>query len=89
MRSVLDLLAENGTVHEMGLCTTRDAFADALFLSTSSIETGLRYVLSIPWIYRQLGSNRVSGSDIGREAREAKLASVSAPKEWEENRQNQ
>ena len=81
MRRVLDLLSEQGTVDEMGLGTIRDAFADALFPGTSSIQTRLRYVLFIPWIYRQLESKRRSGAEIGREAREAELALVGPLKE--------
>ena len=76
MRRVIDLLSEQGTVDEMGLGTIRDAFADALFPGTSSIQTRLRYVLFIPWIYRQLESKRRSGAEIEREAREAELALV-------------
>lgn len=81
MRRVLDLLSEQGTVDEMGLGTIRDAFADALFPGTSSIQTRLRYVLFIPWIYRQLESKRRSGAEIEREAREVELALVDPLKE--------
>lgn len=81
MRRVLDLLSEQGTVDEMGLGTIRDAFADALFPGTSSIQTRLRYVLFIPWNYRQLESKRRSSSEIEREAREAELALVNPLKE--------
>ena len=41
MRHVLDLLSGQATVDEMGLGTIRDAFADALFPGTSSIQTAL------------------------------------------------
>ena len=81
MRRVLDLLSEQGTVDEMGLGTIRDAFADALFPGTSSIQTRLRYILFIPWMYRRLESKRRSGAEIAREAREAELDLVSPLKE--------
>ena len=81
MRRVLDLLSEQGTVDEMGLGTIRDAFADALFPGTSSIQTRLRYVFFIPWIYRRLESKRRSSAEIERDAREAELALVSPLKE--------
>ena len=54
MRQVLDLFKEQGTVDEMGLGRLRDALSEALFPGTSTIQTRLRYVLFVPWIYRQL-----------------------------------
>lgn len=81
MRRVLDLLSEQGTVDEMGLGTIRDAFADALFPGTSSIQTRLRYVLFVPWIYRQLASKRRTSTDLNHEAREAELSLVGPLKE--------
>ena len=54
MRRVLDLFKEQGTLDELGLGSLRDALSDALFPGTSSIETRLRYVLFIPWLYRRL-----------------------------------
>jgi hypothetical protein len=81
MRRVLDLFSEQGTVDEMGLGVIRDAFADALFPGTSSIQTRLRYVLFIPWIYKRFEERRRPSTDIAREAREAEIALVHPLKE--------
>ena len=81
MRRVLDLLSEQGTIDEMGLGTIRDAFADTLFPGTSSIQTRLRYVLFVPWIYRALEAKRVSAADIAVAARNAELALIPHLKE--------
>ena len=54
MRRVLDLFNEKGTLDEMGLGSLRDTVSDALFPGTSYIQTRLRYVLFVPWIYQQL-----------------------------------
>ncbi len=59
MRRVLDLFKEQGTLDEMGLGSLRDALSDALFPGTSSIQTRLRYVLFVPWLYRRLEGRRV------------------------------
>ena len=58
MRQVLDLFKERGTVDEMGLGRLRDALSEALFPGTSTIQTRLRYVLFVPWIYRQLEARK-------------------------------
>lgn len=73
MRRVLDLFTEEGTLDEMGLGSLRDALSDALFPGTSYIQTRLRYVLFVPWIYQRLEARRVSGSSVAQEGRKAEI----------------
>lgn len=73
MRQVLDLFSEQGTVDEMGLGTLRDALSEALFPGTSTIQTRLRYVLFVPWIYRQLESRKVAAASVPDQLRKAEL----------------
>lgn len=73
MRRVLDLFREQGTVDEMGLGTLRDALSDALFPGTSTIQTRLRYMLFVPWIYQGLERRRVRGDEVAERARKAEL----------------
>jgi len=76
MRRVLDLFTEQGTVDELGLGTLRDVFSDALFPGTSSIQTRLRYLFFVPWVYKRLAADRVRASDIQDRARKAELALI-------------
>ena len=73
IRQVLDLFKEQGTVDEMGLGRLRDALSEALFPGTSTIQTRLRYVLFVPWIYQQLEARRVASSSISAQLRKAEL----------------
>ena len=73
MRQVLDLFKEQGTVDEMGLGSLRDALSEALFPGTSTIQTRLRYVLFVPWIYRQLEARRTAASNVPTQLRKAEL----------------
>ena len=73
MRRVLDLFKEQGTLDEMGLGSLRDVLSDALFPGTSSIQTRLRYVLFIPWIYRRLEDRKVRAAEVVRAARRAEV----------------
>ena len=73
MRRVLDLFNEKGTLDEMGLGNLRDTVSDALFPGTSYIQTRLRYVLFIPWIYQRLEDKRVSSPDVEQAARRAEV----------------
>ena len=65
MRRVLDLFNEKGTLDEMGLGSLRDTVSDALFPGTSYIQTRLRYVLFVPWIYQRW----VDSADVERGTR--------------------
>ncbi len=76
MRRVLDLFSEQGTVDELGLGTIRDALSDALFPGTSSIQTRLRYLLFIPWIYKNLQRSGVRSASIQERARSVELALI-------------
>ena len=73
MRRILDLFNEQGTVDEMGLGTLRDAFSDALFPGTSTIQTRLRYVLFVPWIYQRIEKSSKTVDDVAAAARKAEL----------------
>ena len=76
MRRVLDLFNEQGTVDEMGLGSIRDVLSDALFPGTSTIQTRLRYMLFVPWIYRRLEERRISSDRVAPEARKEEIALI-------------
>ena len=73
MRRVLDLFKEQGTLDEMGLGSLRDVLSDELFPGTSYIQTRLRYVLFIPWLYQRLEARRGRSSDVERAGRAAEV----------------
>ena len=78
MRQVLDLFKEQGTVDEMGLGSLRDAFSEALFPGISTIQTRLRYVLFVAWIYRELEARRTAASNVPTLLRKAELDLIGA-----------
>ena len=85
MRRVLALFKE-GTVDELGLGTLRDAFAGQLFPGVTSIQTRLRYVLFVPWIYQQLEAKRTRSDGVAKAARRAEVALIHALAESDDER---
>lgn len=59
-QTLIDLFKQPEARDELGLGTVRDGLADILFPGTSTIQTRLRYMLFIPWIYREAQSRKGS-----------------------------
>ena len=53
-RRIIQLFTEREARDELGLGPIRDSIADHLFPGTSTIQTRLRYMLFVPWIYREI-----------------------------------
>ena len=51
VRGILALFEEKESRDELGLGPIRDSISDYLFPGTSTLQTRLRYMLFIPWIY--------------------------------------
>ena len=69
MLDVIQLFKEQETVDELGIGTIRDAFADYLFPGTSTVQTRVRYMLFIPWIYLSLERKKIPSAQIAKNAR--------------------
>lgn len=70
MRNILALFKENDTLDELGLGSVRDAFSELLFPGLNTIQTRLRYMLIVPWIYLELENAKTSSEHIAHRARE-------------------
>ena len=51
---LMQLFTEQDTRDELGLGAIRDSIADHLFPGTSTVQTRLRYMLFVPWIFAAL-----------------------------------
>ena len=51
---IMALFQERETRDELGLGSIRDSISDHLFPRTSTIQTRLRYMLFIPWLFQML-----------------------------------
>ncbi len=54
-RRIMDLFDQKSSRDELGLGSVRDALADLMFPGTSTIQTRLRYMFFVPWIYQMAG----------------------------------
>ncbi|MDT8429400.1 MAG: DUF6361 family protein [Pseudomonadales bacterium] len=65
---ILSLFQEKESRDELGLGSVRDSFADQLFPGTSTIQTRLRYMLFVPWIYHSLEEKRLPAESFAIQA---------------------
>jgi len=65
---ILSLFQERESRDELGLGGVRDSFADQLFPGTSTIQTRLRYMLIVPWVYMHLEEERVPADEFANRA---------------------
>lgn len=66
---IMALFQERETRDELGLGGIRDSIADHLFPGTSTIQTRLRYMLFIPWLFQMLEGSTVGSDQLASEAR--------------------
>lgn len=78
MMDVVHLFREQETRDELGIGTIRDALANHFFPGTSTIQTRARYMLFVPWVYRQLERKRVAAAEIAVRARRAEIKLIYA-----------
>src|ERR1700678_1948656 len=66
---IMALFQERESRDELGLGAIRDSISDHLFPGTSTIQTRLRYMLFIPWLFRMLESSSSGPEQLAAEAR--------------------
>lgn len=77
---IMALFQESESRDELGLGAIRDSIADHLFPGTSTIQTRLRYMLFIPWLFRTLEGRDVPESQLRTEARALEIRLADALK---------
>ena len=75
---LMDLFGEEDSRDELGIGAVRDALADLMFPGTSTIQTRLRYMLFVPWIYRLAAREPGSGAARAAAARAREVALIDA-----------
>lgn len=78
MNRILALFRERDTRDELGIGVIRDILADQLFPGTSTIQTRLRYMLFVPWVYQRLETKHQDRRIFADEARRLEVAVVKA-----------
>lgn len=73
---VLALFREKESRDELGLGGISSSISDQLFPGTSTIQTRLRYMMFVPWLYRAMEDEGVASDDVERIARKRECALI-------------
>jgi hypothetical protein len=74
MQQILALFQIRDTRDELGIGAIRDSFADQLFPGTSTIQTRLRYMLFVPWLYTAMEAARIPSARAASAMRQREFA---------------
>ncbi len=77
-RRIMALFEERESRDELGLGSIRDSIADHLFPGTSTIQTRVRYMLFVPWIYTMIEDTDASTERLMQEARSLEIKLIDA-----------
>ncbi len=78
MMEVIKMFQESDTRDELGIGTIRDTFSELLFPGTSTIQTRVKYMLFIPWIYLRHEKKKTPSSEMGQKVRSDEVALIKA-----------
>ncbi len=76
MSALARLFSETDARDELGLGVIRDSISDLLFPGTSTIQTRVRYMLFIPWLFIDLEKKGLTGSDFEKAADKAERSLI-------------
>lgn len=80
MRGIIRLLSQPESRDELGIGQVRDAFADRLFPGTSTLHTRARYLLLVPWCYREAERQGLTGDHLDRRVEKTERSLIGALK---------
>jgi len=58
MYELIKILSEQETLDELGIGSIRNSFSNLFFPGTSTIQTKVKYMLFIPWVYQTIESKQ-------------------------------
>ena len=78
MMDVVRMFQETDTRDELGVGSIRDTFSDLLFPGSSTIQTRVKYMFFLPWMFLRHEKIKTPSSEIGIKARKDEVALIYA-----------
>jgi len=81
MHELINSLNKPDTRDEIGISPIRDAISNLLFPGTTTIQTRIKYLLFVPWLYKQLEEEKLHSQDAAERIRELEITLIKSLKE--------
>jgi hypothetical protein len=81
MHEIINSLTEPDTRDELGIAPIRDSFANMMFPGTTTIQTRIKYMLFVPWLYKIVEDEKLSDQSAAERIRELEIDLIKALKE--------
>jgi len=81
MHEFIKAISDQDTRDELGIGSIRDAFSNLFFPGTSTIQTRVKYMLFVPWIYQIIEEEGLEGKEAAIRAREMEISLINTLKE--------
>lgn len=81
MHEFIKAISDQDTRDELGIGSVRDAFSNLFFPGTTTIQTRVKYMLFVPWIYQIIEEEGLEGKKAAIKAREMEISLINTLKE--------
>lgn len=81
MHEIIRSLSDPNTRDELGIASIRDSFANMMFPGTTTIQTRVKYMLFVPWIYKIVEEEKLIDQTAAERIKELEIKLIKSLKE--------
>ena len=73
MHEIINSLSDPNTRDELGIAPIRDSFANMMFPGTNTLQTRIKYMLFVPWLYKIVEKEKIAAQSAAERIRELEV----------------
>jgi len=81
MHDIINSIRKPDTRDELGISLIRDSLSNLMFPGTTTIQTRVKYMLFVPWLYKIIANDSLYGGDASNKIRELEIDLINHLKE--------
>lgn len=80
MHEIINSLSDPNTRDELGIAPIRDSFANLMFPGTNTLQTRIKYMLFVPWLYKIVENEKLTDQSAAEKIRELEIDLINSLK---------
>ena len=85
MHEIINSLSKSNTRDELGIAPIRDSLSNMMFPGTTTIQTRIKYMLFVPWLYKIIEKERLADQSAAERIRELEVKLIETLSESHSN----